>query len=71
MASQPKIPANPAMAAAPERVPPMGEHGLKDLTSLRMFARVVELQSFSEVARRAGVRSPRFRTGEDGWEQCD
>ena len=29
--------------------------GLKDLTSLRVFARVVELQSFSEVARRSGV----------------
>ena len=32
-----------------------GERGLKDLTSLRIFARVVELQSFSEVARRSGV----------------
>jgi len=32
-----------------------GDHGLRDLMSLRMFARVVELQSFSEVARRAGV----------------
>ena len=29
--------------------------GLKDLTSLRVFARVVELQSFSEVARRMGI----------------
>ena len=29
--------------------------GLKDLASLRVFARVVELQSFSEVARRLGV----------------
>lgn len=29
--------------------------GLKDLASLRVFARVVELQSFSEVARRSGV----------------
>ena len=29
--------------------------GLKDLTALRVFARVVELQSFSEVARRVGV----------------
>ncbi len=28
---------------------------LRDLTSLRVFARVVELQSFSEVARRSGV----------------
>ena len=28
---------------------------LKDLVSLRIFTRVVELQSFSEVARRAGV----------------
>jgi DNA-binding transcriptional LysR family regulator len=36
----------------------MGESiggGLKDLTSLRVFARVVELQNFSEVARRSGV----------------
>ena len=56
MASQPKLPANPAIAPTPGRAAaPMGEHGLKDLTSLRMFARVVELQSFSEVARRAGV----------------
>ena len=29
--------------------------GLKDFTALRVFARVVELQSFSEVARRFGV----------------
>jgi DNA-binding transcriptional LysR family regulator len=29
--------------------------GLKDLTSLRVYARVVELQSFSEVARRMGI----------------
>jgi len=29
--------------------------GLKDLTALRVFARVVELQSFSEVARRSGI----------------
>jgi DNA-binding transcriptional LysR family regulator len=29
--------------------------GLKDLTALRVFARVVELQSFSEVARRFGL----------------
>lgn len=28
---------------------------LKDLTSLRVFARVVELESFSEVARRMGI----------------
>ena len=28
---------------------------LRDLASLRIFARVVELQSFSEVARRTGV----------------
>jgi DNA-binding transcriptional LysR family regulator len=33
----------------------LGDHGLKDLTSLRIFTRVVELQSFSEVARRAGI----------------
>jgi DNA-binding transcriptional LysR family regulator len=32
-----------------------GEHGVKDLTSLRIFVRVVELSSFSEVARRAGI----------------
>lgn len=32
-----------------------GVGGLKDLTALRVFARVVELQSFSEVARRSGV----------------
>lgn len=32
-----------------------GIGGLKDLTALRVFARVVELQSFSEVARRSGV----------------
>ena len=32
-----------------------GGGGLKDLTALRVFARVVELQSFSEVARRSGV----------------
>lgn len=29
--------------------------GLRDLTSLRVFARVVELKSFSEVARRSGI----------------
>jgi hypothetical protein len=29
--------------------------GFKDLTSLRVFASIVELQSFSEVARRSGV----------------
>ena len=33
----------------------LGDRGLRDLTSLRIFARVVELQSFSEVARRSGV----------------
>jgi DNA-binding transcriptional LysR family regulator len=44
-----------AASAAVERVPGAGEHGLRDLTSLRIFARVVELQSFSEVARRSGV----------------
>ena len=32
-----------------------GEHGVKDLTSVRIFVRVVELQSFSEVARRGGI----------------
>lgn len=32
-----------------------GAGGLRDLTALRVFARVVELQSFSEVARRSGV----------------
>lgn len=40
---------------ADRSAPVMGEHRLKDLTSLRLFVRVVELQSFSEVARRAGV----------------
>jgi len=33
----------------------LGDRGLRDLTSIRIFARVVELQSFSEVARRSGV----------------
>ena len=41
---------------ARDRASPLsGEHGVKDLTSLRIFVRVVELSSFSEVARRAGV----------------
>ena len=56
MAADAKIPASAAVPVRPDRPgPATGEHGLKDLTSLRMFARVVELQSFSEVARRAGV----------------
>jgi len=39
------------------RLQPAGElaSGLDDFTSLRIFARVVELQSFSEAARRIGV----------------
>lgn len=46
--------------AAPEEAgrPPeasTGDSAFDDLTSLRIFARVVELQSFSEVARRIGV----------------
>ena len=55
MPSTAKIPANGGTAPSSQRAPSTGDHGLKDLTSLRMFARVVELQSFSEVARRAGV----------------
>ena len=48
--------AAPAVARPRERsVALSGEHRVKDLTSLRIFVRVVELQSFSEVARRAGV----------------
>jgi DNA-binding transcriptional LysR family regulator len=35
-------------------VPPEGG-GLRDLSSLRVYARVVELKSFSEVARRMGI----------------
>jgi DNA-binding transcriptional LysR family regulator len=35
--------------------PQAGGGGLKDLTSVRVFARVVELESFSEVARRMGI----------------
>jgi DNA-binding transcriptional LysR family regulator len=35
--------------------PPEGGGGLRDLSSLRVYARVVELQSFSEVARRMGI----------------
>lgn len=35
--------------------PPAAGGGLKDLTSVRVFARVVELESFSEVARRMGI----------------
>ena len=48
--------AAPATARPRERSAALsGEHGVKDLTSLRIFVRVVELQSFSEVARRGGV----------------
>jgi DNA-binding transcriptional LysR family regulator len=52
----PLAPPNSGSATRPreERALPAGP-GLKDLTSLRIFVRVVELQSFSEVARRAGV----------------
>ena len=42
----------PSRGRASVRSPLSGEHGVKDLTSLRIFVRVVELQSFSEVARR-------------------
>ena len=46
----------PVVARPRERAAPLsGERGVKDLTSLRIFVRVVELSSFSEVARRAGV----------------
>lgn len=44
-----------AAPSSPVRGTSLVDHGLRDLTSLRIFARVVELQSFSEVARRAGV----------------
>ena len=39
----------------PAPAPQAGSGGLKDLTSVRVFARVVELESFSEVARRMGI----------------
>lgn len=35
--------------------PPAAGGALRDLTSVRVFARVVELESFSEVARRMGI----------------
>jgi DNA-binding transcriptional LysR family regulator len=56
-AKMPGSPDGAPVATRPrERAAPLsGEHGVKDLTSLRIFVRVVELQSFSEVARRAGV----------------
>ena len=38
-------------ATLPVDAPPEGGGGLRDLASLRVYARVVELQSFSEVAR--------------------
>lgn len=44
-----------APAGRDRATPLSGEHGVKDLTSLRIFVRVVELSSFSEVARRNGV----------------
>jgi DNA-binding transcriptional LysR family regulator len=43
------------LAAAPVGAPPEGGGGLRDLASLRVYVRVVELQSFSEVARRMGI----------------
>ena len=45
----------PALEPGGRGGPGIGEQRLRDLTSLRIFARVVELQSFSEVARRSGV----------------
>jgi DNA-binding transcriptional LysR family regulator len=42
-------------ASLPVDAPPEGGGGLRDLASLRVYARVVELQSFSEVARRMGI----------------
>ncbi len=47
--------ATPSASAVRAASPPPGEHGIKDLTSLRIFVRVVELQSFSQVARRVGI----------------
>ena len=43
------------LVSVPVGAPTEGGGGLRDLASLRVYARVVELQSFSEVARRMGI----------------